>query len=124
MKEQEEKEKGLFTNIKEYANIRKDLAVLTFAEKTSTAAAGAAAGGILAVLGLFVFFFASLTLGFYLSEVIGNTWSGFLIITGLYLIVTLIVYFSRENMIRKPIETGMIKKIFKDRNEGTYEKQD
>lgn len=124
MKEQEEQDKGLFTNIKEYANIRKDLAMLTIVEKTSTAAAGAAAGGILAVLGLFVFFFGSLTLGFYLSEVIGNTWSGFLIVTGLYLIVTLIVYLSQENMIKKPIETGMIKKIFKDRNEGTYEKQD
>lgn len=124
MKEQEEQDKGLFTNIKEYANIRKDLAMLTIVEKTSTAAAGAAAGGILAVLGLFVFFFGSLTLGFYLSEVIGNTWSGFLIVTGLYLIVILIVYLSQENMIKKPIETGMIKKIFKERNEGTYEKQD
>ena len=123
MKEQEEKEKGLFTNIKEYANIRKELAMLMVAEKTSTAAAGAAAGGILAVLGLFVFFFGSLTLGFYLSEVIGNTWAGFLIVTGVYLIVALIIYFSQENLIKKPIETGIIKKIFKDRNDGTYEKQ-
>ena len=124
MKEQKDQDNGLISNIKEYANIRKELAILTIAEKTSTAAAGAAAGGILAILGLFVFFFGSLTLGFYLSEVIGNTYSGFLIITALYLIIALIVYFTQENMIKKPVENGMIKKIFKDRNEGTYEKQD
>lgn len=124
MKEQKEQDKGLITNIKEYANIRKDLAMLTFAEKSSTAAAGIAAGGVMAILGLFVFFFGSLTLGFYLSEVMGNTYSGFLVVTGFYLIVTLIVYLTKENMIKKPVETGMIKKIFKERNEGIYEKQD
>lgn len=124
MKEQKEQDKGLITTIKEYANIRKDLAMLTFAERSSTAAAGAAAGGVMAILGLFVFFFGSLTLGFYLSEVMGNTYSGFLIVTGFYLIVTLIVYLTKENMIKKPVESGVIKKIFKERNEGTYEKQD
>jgi hypothetical protein len=124
MKEQTEEDKGLISNIKEYANIRKELAMLTIAEKSSTAAAGVAAGSILGILALFIFFFGSLTLGFYLSEVIGNTYSGFLIITGFYLLVALIIYFTQENLIKKPIENGMIKKIFKDRNEGTYEKQD
>jgi hypothetical protein len=123
MKEQTEEDKGLIGNIKEYANIRKELAMLTVAEKSSTAAAGAAAGSILAILALFIFFFGSLTLGFYLSEVIGNTYSGFLIITGFYLLVALIIYFTQENLIKKPIENGIIKKFFKDRNEGTYEKQ-
>jgi hypothetical protein len=124
MKEQKEQDKGLISNIKEYARVRRELAMLTIAEKTSTAAAGAAAGSILAVLGLFVFFFGSLTLGFYLSEVIGNTYSGFLILTGFYLLLALIVYFAQEKMIKKPIENGMIKKIFKERNEATHEKQD
>jgi len=123
MEEQKEKENGLISNIKEYVNIRKELAMLTVAEKSSTAAAGAAAGSILAILGLFVFFFGSLTLGFYLSEKIGNTYSGFLIITVFYLLVALIVYFTQESLIKKPIENGMIKKFFKDRNEGSYEKQ-
>jgi hypothetical protein len=123
MKEQTEEDKGLIGNIKEYANIRKELAMLTVAEKSSTAAAGAAAGSILAILALFIFFFGSLTLGFYLSEVIGNTYSGFLIITGFYLLVALIIYFTQENLIKKPIENGIIKNFFKDRNEGTYEKQ-
>ena len=123
MEEQKEQDKGLFNNIKEYANIRKELAMLTIAEKSSTAAAGAAAGGILAILAFFVFLFGSLTLGFYLSEKIGNTYSGFLIITGFYLLVALVVYFTQENLIKKPIENGVIKKIFKERNEGSYEKQ-
>jgi hypothetical protein len=123
MKEQKEQDQGLISNIKEYATIRKDLAFLTIAEKTSEAAAGVAAGGMLAFLAIFVFFFGSLTLGFYLSEVIGNSYSGFLIITGFYLLLALIVYFTKDNLIKKPIENGVIKKLFKERNEGIYEKQ-
>lgn len=119
----EKEDKGLFSNIKEYASVTKELAILTVAEKTSTAAAGAAAGGVLAVLGFFAFLFANLTLGFYLSDVIGNSWAGFLILTGFYLLLTLIVYFTQEKMIKKPIENGMIKKIFKERNEAAYENQ-
>jgi hypothetical protein len=119
----EKEDKGLFSNIKEYASVTKELAILTVAEKTSTAAAGAAAGGVLAVLGFFAFLFANLTLAFYLSDVIGNSWAGFLILTGFYLLLTLIVYFTQEKMIKKPIENGMIKKIFKERNEATYENQ-
>jgi protein-S-isoprenylcysteine O-methyltransferase Ste14 len=117
----EKEDKGLFSNIKEYASVTKELAMLTVAEKTSTAAAGAAAGGVLAILGLFAFLFANLTLGFYLSEVIGNSWAGFLILTGFYLLLAIIIYLTQEKMIKKPIENGMIKKFFKERNEAIYE---
>ena len=119
----EKEDKGLFSNIKEYASVTKELAILTVAEKTSSAAAGAAAGGVLAILGFFAFLFANLTAGFYLSELIGNSWAGFLVLTGFYLLLTLIVYLTQEKMIKKPIENGMIKKIFKERNEAAYENQ-
>ena len=119
----EKEDKGLFSNIKEYASVTKELAILTVAEKTSSAAAGAAAGGVLAILGFFSFLFANLALAFYLSELIGNSWAGFLVLTGFYLLLTFIVYLTQEKMIKKPIENGMIKKIFKERNEAAYENQ-
>ena len=123
MEEQNLKDPGLIDNVKEYFNIRKNLVFLTFAEKASGVAAGAAVGTILAFLGFFVLLFANLTLGFYLSEVIGNTYAGFLILTVFYLLFALIIFFSREKMIKKPIENGMIKSLFKDRNESNHEKQ-
>ncbi|MBC7744393.1 MAG: phage holin family protein [Flavobacterium sp.] len=122
MNEKTEKDPGLITNIKEYVNIRKDLAYLTIAEKASGAAAGIAVGSILGILGFFVILFANLALGFYLSEIIGNTYAGFLILTGLYLFISLIVFFTKDKLIKKPIENGVIKSLFKDRNEGSYEK--
>jgi hypothetical protein len=123
MKENKEQDQGLISTVKEYVNIRKDLAFLTIAEKVSVGAAGLVTGGVLAFLGFFVFFFGSLTLGFYLSEVIGNSYAGFLIITAFYLLLVLVVYFTKENFIKKPVENGVIKKIFNERNEGLYEKQ-
>lgn len=123
MNQQKEKDPGLISNIKEYASIRKDLAFLTVAEKASGAAAGAAVGTVLAILGFFFFLFANLTLALYLSEVIGNSYSGFLILTVFYLVLVLIIYFAQENMIKKPVENGIIKKLFKDRNEENHEKQ-
>lgn len=115
---------GLITKLKEYAQIRKDLALLTLTEKGSHAVASLLSGSILVLLGLLVFFFGSLALGFFLSEMIGNTYAGFFIIAGFYLLLGIIIYLIKDKHIEKPIINRIIKKVFKERNEEVYEKQD
>lgn len=123
MKEHEE-EPGLISKLKEYAQIRKDLALMMIADKASHSIASIVSGGILVFLALLIFFFGSMALGFYLSEVIGNTYAGFLIITGFYLLLAILVFVLKEKHIEKPLINKVIKKVFKERNEGIYEKQD
>lgn len=123
MKEQKEEEPGLAGKIKEYVQIRKDLAILTIADKASVAAGGLVTGGILIFVGLLIFFFGSLGLGFYLSELIGNSYAGFFIITGVYILIAIVILLIKDNYIKKPLANSIIKQILKDRNESIYEKQ-
>jgi uncharacterized membrane protein len=124
MKEQEAEEPGLAGKIKEYVRIRKDLAILIFADKASGVAGSLVSGGILVFLGLLIFFFGSLGLGFYLSEILGNSYGGFFIITGFYILAAIIVLLVKQKHIEQPFADKIIKKILKERNESIYEKQD
>lgn len=102
--------------IKEYIRIRKDLAVLTSVEKGSQLFAGLFTDGLVLLLGLVAFLFGSLALGFYLSEILGDTYSGFLIVTGFYLLAALVLYLIKDKYLEKRIVNTIISKFFKDRN--------
>lgn len=102
--------------IKEYIRIRKDLAVLTSVEKGSQLFAGLFTDGLVLLLGLVAFLFGSLALGFYLSEILGDTYSGFLIVTGFYLLAALVLYLIKDKYLEKRIINTIISKFFKDRN--------
>lgn len=125
MKEHEEEdEQSLIDKIKEYVTVRIELATLSATEKGSHLFASIVTDSILAILMIFVFLFGSLGLGFYLSEIIGNTYVGFFIIAGFYLLIGLIIFAIKDSYIQKKIANRVIKKVFKDRNESIYEKQD
>lgn len=125
MKEHEEEdEQSLIDKIKEYINVRIELATLTAAEKGSHLFAAIVTDSIIVLLLVLTFLFGSLGLGFYLSEIIGNTYAGFFIIAGFYLLIGLIIYAIKDSYLEKRIVNRIIKKVFKDRNESIYEKQD
>lgn len=102
--------------IKDYAQVCKELAILTAAEKASQLFANLVTDGLVLLFGILTVLFGSLALGFYLSEVFGNTYAGFLIIAGFYLFAALIVYFIKDKYMEKPIINAMIRKFFKERN--------
>ncbi len=117
MEDKEVNPEEIVGKIKDYVRIRKQLAILTSVEKGSQLFANLLTGGLFLLLAVLSFFFGSLALGFYLSEVLGNSYGGFLIITGFYLLVTLIVYFTKDKYMEKRIINNVIAKFFKDRAE-------
>jgi hypothetical protein len=70
-----------------------------------------------AVVFLFFLFFASMGLAFILSSWIGNMYSGFLIVAGIYLILGLVIWYSREKLIRIPIMNAIIRQLFENNGE-------
>lgn len=110
----------LIDKTKEYVNVRADILKLTAAEKTSKAIAAAVVGSILLVCGLFALLFLSFFAGYYISEKMGNPAIGFLIVALFYIIVGLLIFFTKANMIEKPIINSVVKSFFKqntDENE-------
>lgn len=123
MEDKEVESQGITDRIKEYAQIRKELAILTAVDKGSRLFANLITDGLVVLFAVLTFSFGSLALGFYLSEVLGNTYAGFLIITGFYFLVALIVYFTKDKYMEKAIINKIIAKFFKERNEDKDENE-
>lgn len=103
----------------EYLHVRADILKLTAAEKTSKAAAAAVTGGILIICFLFALLFLSFFAGYCISEKMGNSYIGFLFVALFYILIALIVFFSKANLIEKPIINRVVKSLFntKENNE-------
>ena len=108
----------LIKKIKEYFDIRIKLVRLTLTEKCVLIFAGLITNGIVVIFLILAFLLISLGLGFYLSELFGNSYAGFFIMAIFYFILSLVIYLTKEKYLEKPIVETMIKKIFKDEEEG------
>ena len=107
----------LLEKLKEYLNTRIKLAKLTLIEKGVYLFSNLITDGLVVIFLILAFLFTSLALGFYLSELLGNSFGGFFIMALLYFVLALIVYLIKDKYLEKPIINGMIKKIFKDEEE-------
>ncbi len=108
----------LVDEVKSYVNVRIDLVKVNLAETASKIIADTAATIISGLIFLFFLFFASTGLALFLSSVIGNAYSGFLIVAGIYLILGLVIWFSREKLIRMPVMNAIIRQLFANRENG------
>lgn len=113
MSETFEKVEGLTEHVKEYITTRVELAKLRFAEKTSLTIGNIVAAIIVAVLVLFMILFGSIAGAWALSDWIGKNYAGFLIVSGFYLFVAIIVWFARHKLIRYPVMNAIIKMLHK-----------
>jgi len=112
-----EKVEELADNIKQYVNNRVDAVKLTAAEKGSALIANLIAGLIVATVFMFFIVFASISLSLLLGNWIGSSWSGFLIVAGMYLLIGTIVWTAREKIIRLPIMNALIQQLFGEEDE-------
>lgn len=112
----------LIDKLKEYISVRLDILKLTAADGVSNGIAKAIVGSILLVLSLFFILFLSFAVGFYISDRMDNSYSGFFFVTLFYLIVAVVVYLSKSK-IEKPIVNSVIKSFLaskkEEKNEGT-----
>ena len=103
---------GLTKCIEEYVVTNYELVKLEATETSSVIAAGVMSGLLLAITGILFLFFTSLWLGFYISFRIGDSYSGFPIVAGFYLLIGLILVVGRKKIIEQPLRDNMIRKIF------------
>jgi hypothetical protein len=113
MNETFDKLEGLSDHVKEYINTRVELTKLRLAEKTSLIIGNLIAVTIVVLLFLFVIVFGSIAGAWALSDWIGKTYAGFLIVAGFYLLLGIIVWIARGKLIRFPVMNAIIKQLQK-----------
>ena len=109
-----EKTEELADNIKEFVNVKLDSVKLSVAEKSSKIVSNIIAGVIVAVTIICFIIFFSVALAYFLAGFIGNVWSGFLIVSAIYLLITVIILAFKERMIRLPLMNSILSQMFKE----------
>jgi hypothetical protein len=109
--EEKNKIEKMFTNIKDYAETRFDIAVLNIEDKATGVISSIASAVILGSLGLVALMFISIGGAWYLGEYFKSPSIGFFSVAGFYIVVGLVLFINREKWIKLPIINSILKKI-------------
>jgi hypothetical protein len=116
MEDIKDKYGSLVSHIQDYVNNQIELTKLMAIEKGATGISNAVAYIVLAFLGLFFIIFFSISLAIGLSLLTGSNLIGFSIVTFIYLITALLLFFNKEKWMIEPISNVFIKNALKDYN--------
>lgn len=115
---EQEKVQEFTENLNKYVNTNLELIKLEITDSSSMIASGMITGFFIGLVGIIFILFGSLSLGYYLSEILGDKFIGFAIIAGFYLVVALILILCRKS-IEKPIRNMIIRNALKKKEKKT-----
>ena len=63
-------------------------------------------------------FFVNLNIGIalFIGDLLGKVWLGFILVSGIYACIGLIVYLFREKWIKRPLSNSIVAQLLKDEN--------
>jgi hypothetical protein len=100
-----------------YIETQLKLLKLQAAEKASTLFSTLAAYLVLVFFLLFFLLFASIAGAYALSDLLGRPYAGFLIVSGIYLLVGFFIFLNRERLLKKPMLNAITRQLFRDSGE-------
>jgi predicted membrane-bound spermidine synthase len=112
LQEEFKKVEELALHIKAYIQTEIELIKLLFAEKLSKILSNFLAIMVLIWLLLIGILFASLSLAFLIGERLGKMSTGFIIVSLIYLLLAVVIWYLRERIIRIPILNGILSQLF------------
>lgn len=107
----------LTENVKDYVNLRIDLAKLILTEKIARLASFFLIAVIFFILTMFLFLFLSMSFVFWFGNDIGPAWLGALIIAAFYILVGMLIWFKRNQLFINPLVTHLTKILMEDKDE-------
>ena len=102
----------LTESLKVYINTSYELHKFEALERSSVIGASMISGLVMGIIGMFFLLFISLAAGFYVSSLLGNSYSGFGIIAAFYLLLGLILVLGRKKIMEQPIRESIIRQLF------------
>ena len=102
----------LTDNLKVYLNTNEELLKLEALERLSTIGAETVSYLIVGVVAMLFVFFLSFGIGFFLSTILDNNYSGFGIVAGFYLLLGLILFLGKNKLMTTPLRNKFIGSIF------------
>ena len=112
---QENKEKSiedLLEDAKGYIDTRVEYTRLYLVEKISKIFADVVTNAVVIICFILAFLFGTLTLALFLSDVLGSSARGFGCVAVIYILLALVVYYTKEKYIEKAIINFTIRNYF------------
>lgn len=102
-------------SLKQYLVLNIELIKLEVTRRTSEIGSALVSSLILVSSLLLFIFMLSMGLGFYLSSLIGDTFSGFAIVAGAYLLFILLFLMIRKRLVEKPLRDKIVRKMLEQK---------
>ena len=99
-------------SLEKYVTVNYELIKLEAVERSSVIGSGIISGILVGLAAILFVFFISIGIAFYLSDTLGYSYSGFVIVAGFYFLTGLILIISRKKMLVKPLRDKIIRKVF------------
>lgn len=106
-----EKIEQLTEDVKDFAITNYEIVKLEATERASTFGSGLMSGVIIGMVGFMFLLVLSLGIGFFISELLGNSYIGFMLLAGFYLLVGLVLYLGRKKMLIEPFRDQIIRSL-------------
>ena len=105
----------LTDSLKQYLMLNVKILKLEIVSKVSSTSSSVA-GLLIVSISVFLFVFTlSIGLGFYLSELLGDSYSGFAIIAAFYFLLAIVLSFGRKRFIEKPLRDKIVTKLLEEK---------
>ncbi|HKC66859.1 MAG TPA: phage holin family protein [Bacteroidia bacterium] len=114
MQEENNPFEKLTDNLKEYVNTHYDIITLKATQKAANVGSHTVALLLIGMIVSLFLLFINIAVGFYLSALLHNSYAGFFIVAGFYLLLTLIFIIGRKKLIIHPLRNFIVKQILND----------
>jgi hypothetical protein len=101
-------------NLKEYVNTRYDIVTLKVTQKVANIGSQTTAIILIGMMVSLFLLFINIAVALYLSSLLNNSYAGFFIVAGFYLVLTLIFILGRKKLIIVPLRNLIVKQILND----------
>lgn len=108
--------KLLISKTEKFTKTSIDLLKLNMVEKTADIVSSVTSGlTVILIVAMFTLFL-NIGLGLWIGELLQSSYMGFLIVSGFYLIVAIVVYFYQNRLLKNPISDKIVVKLLKNVN--------
>lgn len=108
----ENKYENLWAEVKKYLTLQIDYVKLTSVEKLVVLLSAVALVAVMMILGACVLFYLSFAVVYMISDAIGSVWGAYLIVSGIFVVLALVVYALRKQLILDPVSRFLTKLFF------------
>jgi hypothetical protein len=108
--------KLLISKTEKFTKTSIDLLKLNMVEKTADIVSSVTSGlTVILIVAMFTLFL-NIGLGLWIGELLQSSYMGFLIVSGFYLIVAIVIYFYQDRLLKNPISDKIVVKLLKNVN--------